>query len=283
MSSLLTTFQFPIFFTIVWTTCSVTALGFYLSKLLSLQASPHLPTLFLGTFLFYSVNRWIPDPADPLNNRPAVSPLTRRFLGINSLLCLLLLLLYILFRHDPIALITIPVVGVVTLGYFIPVPGLHIRLKDIPLLKSFLPPIFITGAALLYPAWRFSTISWSATLFLTIWLFLSLLQNVCLCDLRDQNGDHAHGVQTLALLLSSKTLTRLLILLPLLALTSLLFLFWFSDSHTSPTSILLFPAAILSLSQIFLAFFHPHITSRMVLDWVNDGLLTLPWIVLLVR
>lgn len=191
---------------------AVTCLGWVSCHL---TGSPWLPSapLWLGGYLLvYNLDRLHYDPADQ-ENTPT------RFLYRESLRSKRLLLIWLSaavlvgwpaitgrwWLIPPIAL------AIGTLQYYSrPVPLVRKRLKDLPVLKTFIAPMLIAAVLVLWPVLELGRSLGSREILVFSWCFIILSINSISFDLRDIQGDRRNGTRTLPVLLGANWSTVLL-------------------------------------------------------------------------
>lgn len=187
-----------------------------------LTGSPWLPSapLWLGGYLLvYNLDRLHYDPADQ-ENTPT------RFLYRESLRSKRLLLIWLSaavlvgwpaitgrwWLIPPIAL------AIGALQYYSrPVPLVRKRLKDLPVLKTFIAPLLIAAVLVLWPRLELGRSLGSKEILVFSWCFIILSINSISFDLRDIRGDRRNGTRTLPVLLGANWSTVLLGTLALVA------------------------------------------------------------------
>jgi hypothetical protein len=76
---------------------------------------------------------------------------------------------------------------------FSTVPGLRFRLKDLPYIKSLLPPVAIAGVLVIWPCVENATGLRAKECLVFVWCLLALTINGLVFDYRDIEGDSAVG------------------------------------------------------------------------------------------
>ena len=198
---------------------AVTCLGWVSCHL---TGSPWLPSapLWLGGYLLvYNLDRLHYDPADRVNT-------PTRFLYRESLRSKRLLLIWLsvasLVGWPAITgrwwLIPPIAVAIGALQYYSrPVPLVRKRLKDLPVLKTFIAPLFIAAVLVLWPVLELGRSLGSKEVLVFSWCFMILSINSISFDLRDIQGDRRNGTMTLPVLLGANWSTVLLGTLALVA------------------------------------------------------------------
>jgi len=162
--------------------------------------------LWLGGYLLvYNLDRLHFDPADQFN-----TPV--RFRNRKSLRGKRLILIWL----SAIALISWPaltgrwwlvpslalVIGVLQF-YSRPLPLVQRRLKDVPVLKTFIAPFFIASILVLWPVLEMGRTLSPRDGLVFFWCFLVLCVNSVSFDLRDIRGDLKTGTRTVTVLLGA--------------------------------------------------------------------------------
>ncbi len=202
---------------------AIGAFGWGVCRLLDWDAAPWLPLWFCGALLIYNVDRLRRDPADALNV-PQRDSATQRLRGASALTAALAaatLVALPMLRRDWVTLALVLGGTLVCLSYSIPLPGF--RLKDVPVLKTFVAPTIVAAAILVLP-WIHEGAPADRALFAVaaVCAWGLLLFNMILCDLRDVEGDCRTGIISLPGALGAAGTRRLLAGL-LLAIESLAF------------------------------------------------------------
>jgi 4-hydroxybenzoate polyprenyltransferase len=199
---------------------AVTCLGWVCCRL---TASPWLRSapLWLGGYLLvYNLDRLHYDPADQLNT-------PTRFLYRESLRSKRLLLIWLsaatLAGWPTITgrcwLIPPIVLAIAALQFYSrPMPLVRKRLKDLPVLKTFIAPILIAAVLVLWPVLEVRTSLGAKEILVFFWCFVILSVNSISFDLRDIQGDRRNGTRTLPVLLGANWSTVLIVALALLAI-----------------------------------------------------------------
>ena len=180
----------------------IPAFGWTIWHLLGVSLHPLLPLLwFAGGLLVYNLDRAVADPADLTNipgrvQRDAAFADSRRVLMAASALLLFAGPL-LLGAWQVAAVISAGTVACV--GYSVRLPLLPVRIKDVPVVKTFFPVLAITVALMGTPLLLLPELpaGFGAA---TVWVLGILLANVIVCDLRDLHGDRERRVVTLAVL-----------------------------------------------------------------------------------
>jgi 4-hydroxybenzoate polyprenyltransferase len=256
---------------------AVAAFGWAICALLGVNAAPWLPLWFCAALLIYNVDRLRAEPADALN-LPLRTASMARLRGPAILIAAgagaVLLILPIL-RQDWRTLALALGGALVCLNYSIPVGGF--RLRDVPLLKSFIAPTVIVAAILGLPvlhggAWL---VSWE-TARAAAWAWCYLLFNTLLCDLRDLPGDRACGVASLAVRLGARRTVRVLAAL-ILALAVLALIGAGQGGSTGAAWAVLACAAPVVLIALVVRAVRQR--SERFYEWCVEGMLFLPALV----
>lgn len=198
---------------------AVTCLGWvscYLTGSPWLRSAP----LWLGGYLLvYNLDRLHYDPADQVNT-------PTRFLYRESLRSKRLLLIWlsaaVLVGWPAITgrwwLIPPIVLAIAILQFYSrPVPLVRKRLKDLPVLKTFIAPFLIAAVLVLWPVLELRRSLGTREMLVFFWCFIVLSVNSISFDLRDIQGDLRNGTRTLPVLLGANWSTVLVGALALLA------------------------------------------------------------------
>ena len=175
--------------------------------------------LWLGGYLLvYNLDRFQCDPADQLNTptrfRYQESLRTKRLFLIWVSGALLISWPALTGRWWLIPLLAIVIGGLHF--YSRPFPLIRRRLKDIPVLKTFIAPLFIASVLVFWPVLETRRSLGSREVLVFFWCFLVLCVNSVSFDLRDIRGDAKAGTKTLPVLLGPNRSSVLLGLLCLL-------------------------------------------------------------------
>jgi 4-hydroxybenzoate polyprenyltransferase len=249
----------------------VTCLGWvscYLTGSPWLRSAP----LWLGGYLLvYNLDRLHYDPADQVNT-------PTRFLYRESLRSKRLFLIWLsaatLVGWPAVTgrwwLIPPIVLATATLQFYSrPLPLVRKRLKDLPVLKTFIAPFLIAAVLVLWPVLELRRSLGAREMLVFFWCFIVLSVNSISFDLRDIQGDLRNGTRTLAVLLGANWSTVLLGALALLAslMSPLLGL-------RGAANVLLPCSLLLGASSILAAFF-AHV-QPITLSFVADLFFCLP-------
>lgn len=198
---------------------AVTSLGWvscYLTGSPWLRSAP----LWLGGYLLvYNLDRLHYDPADQVNT-------PTRFLYQESLRSKRLLLIWL----SAATLVgwpavtgrwwLVPPIGLAIAAlqfYSRPVPLVRKRLKDLPVLKTFIAPLLIAAVLVLWPVLEIGRRLGSREILVFFWCFIILSVNSISFDLRDIHGDLRNGTRTVPVLLGASRSTVLVGALAVLA------------------------------------------------------------------
>ena len=187
-----------------------------------LTGSPWLRSapLWLGGYLLvYNSDRLHYDPADQVNT-------PTRFLYRESLRSKRLLLIWL----SAATLVgwlavtgrwwLIPPIGLAIAAlqfYSRPIPLVRKRLKDLPVLKTFIAPLLIAAVLVFWPVLEIGRRLGSKEILVFFWCFIILSVNSISFDLRDIQGDLRNGTRTVPVLLGASRSTVLVGALALLA------------------------------------------------------------------
>ena len=206
----------------LYVAAGIAAFGWACCALVGWDARPWMPLWFAGALLIYNIDRLRPDPADRINlpARTATVESLRPVAATLAALAAAVLLALPLVRRDWLTFAMVIVATIACLNYSIPMFG--VRLKDVPLLKTFLAPGAVV-AAIFIPPWLREGASAHAFPALA-WAWCFLVFNVIVCDARDIVGDGACGTSTLPSLLGEKrtrfVLAALMVITTALALSN---------------------------------------------------------------
>ena len=245
----------------------IAAFGWACCKLTGWDARPWLPLWFCGALLIYTIDRLRRDPADRINlpARTAAVESLRPVLTVLAVLAAAVLLVLPLVRRDWITFAMVIVAAIACLNYSIPMFG--VRLKNIPLLKTFFAPTAIVAAIFVPPWLREGALAHAFPALAWAWCFLVF--NVIVCDARDIVGDVACGTATLPVLLGEKR-TRLVLAALIVVISALALL--------NCPRLGALGAAMLTL--IFLA--SRTRRSEPFYEWIVEGMMFLPALIVLI-
>jgi 1,4-dihydroxy-2-naphthoate octaprenyltransferase len=250
-----------------WVSCSLTGSSW-------LRSAP----LWLGGYLLvYNLDRLHYDPADRVNT-------PTRFLCRESLRPKRLIVIWL-----SVAILIgwpgltgrwwlIPLLGLVIAAlqfYSRPFPYVRKRMKDLPVLKTFIAPVLIATVLVFWPVLELRRSLGLREILIFFWCLIILSVNSLSFDLRDIKGDLRTGTRTAAVLLGTHWSVVLLGALALLAvLTSLIVGFHGAADVLVPSSL------VMGAALIFWAFFSR--VQPMTLSFVADLFFFLPALALLV-
>ena len=250
-----------------WVSCSLTGSSW-------LRSAP----LWLGGYLLvYNLDRLHYDPADRVNT-------PTRFLCRESLRPKRLIVIWL-----SVAVLIgwpgltgrwwlIPLLGLVIAAlqfYSRPLPYVRKRMKDLPVLKTFIAPVLIATVLVFWPVLELRRSLGLREILIFFWCLIILSVNSLSFDLRDIEGDLRTGTRTAAVLLGTNWSVAFLGALALLAvLTSLMVGFHGAADVLVPSSL------VLGAALIFWAFFS-HV-QPITLSFVADLFFFLPALALLV-
>jgi 4-hydroxybenzoate polyprenyltransferase len=215
----LRTFLYQVYLLEIVGGVAVTCLGWvscYLTGSPWLRSAP----LWLGGYLLvYNLDRLHYDPADQVNT-------PTRFLYRESLRSKRLFLIWL----SAATLVGWPAVtarwwlippillAIAALQFYSrPVPLVQKRLKDLPVLKTFIAPSLIAAVLVLWPVLELRRSLGEREMLVFFWCFIILSVNSISFDLRDIQGDLRNGTRTVPVLLGANWSTVLLSGLALLA------------------------------------------------------------------
>lgn len=250
-----------------WVSCSLTGSSW-------LRSAP----LWLGGYLLvYNLDRLHYDPADRVNT-------PTRFLCRESLRPKRLIVIWL-----SVAMLIgwpgltgrwwlIPLLGLVIAAlqfYSRPFPYVRKRMKDLPVLKTFIAPVLIATVLVFWPVLELRRSLGLREILIFFWCLIILSVNSLSFDLRDIKGDLRTGTRTAAVLLGTHWSVVFLGALALLAvLTSLIVGFHGAADFLVPSSL------VMGAGLIFWAFFSR--VQPMTLSFVADLFFFLPALALLV-
>ena len=246
----------------------IVCLGWALARTLGFPCARYAPLWLAGALLVYNCDRLKCDPADVFNLPLRVrrhAKLRHAGLVVVAASALVLLAWPLFFRDRTLLALTLGA-AVVSLGYSFPLLGF--RFKDVPLVKTLFAPTVVTLAFFL-PSW-FSGMIDSNALPLIGWIWIYLVFNMTLCDLRDLDGDRRLLVRSLPLLVGVRN-TKLILALMIVTLGALAFVIHFYK--LSLVSAVYLTALLAALRQ-------PR--SETFYEWFAEGMLFLPPLVLAV-
>jgi 4-hydroxybenzoate polyprenyltransferase len=255
---------------------AVVCLGWACCQLTGSSWQRSAPLWLGGYLLVYNLDRLYDDPADRLN-----TPVRFRYRqSLRTKRLVIILLSTVLLVAWPICTgrwWLVPVLGLVAWGlqfYSRPIPGVKRRLKDVPVVKSFIAPLFIAVVLALWPAIETGRSLGAREALVFLWCFLVLSVNSVSFDLRDIPGDRAAGTRTVAVVLGKDRTMPLLGVLGCLAAG----LSWTVTHQGLPHTLM--PAGVaLGVGLLFTTVFCQ--AKPMLLSFVADLLLFVPAMVLL--
>jgi 4-hydroxybenzoate polyprenyltransferase len=255
----------------------VTCLGWVACCLTGASWIRSAPLWLGGYLLVYNLDRLHYDPADR-ENTPT------RFLCRESLRPKRLILIWL----SVIALVgwsaltgrwwLIPPLALVIAAlqfYSRPLPYIRKRLKDLPVLKTFIAPLLIAAVLVIWPVLELRRNLGTREILIFFWCLIILCVNSLSFDLRDIQGDLRLGTRTVAVLLGANWSVVSLGALALLAtlMSPLLGL-------RGAASVLVPSSLVVGVGLIFWAFFSH--AEAITLSFVADLLFFLPALALLV-
>ena len=262
----------------IYGAAAITAFGWAVCALLDWDATPWLPLWFCGALLVYNLDRLRRDPADALNVPQRVAAM-QRLHGSSALAAVLsagVLVGVPILRRDWITLALVIGGALVCVSYSIPVIGF--RLKDVPVLKTFIAPTIVTAAILGLPGLHEGLPARRALLVvvaLRAWGFL--LFNMILCDLRDVEGDRRVGTLSLPAWLGRRRTRGLLVVLILVIEGLTLAALASAPGEDRARWGWMAVAAPVYLSALFIAVRVPR--SERFYEWFVEGMLFMPALV----
>jgi 4-hydroxybenzoate polyprenyltransferase len=192
---------------------AVTSLGWAACRMLQMEWIPSAPLWFAGYLLIYNLDRLYPDPAD-LVNIPIRSSKTEELRMARIVLAFLaaaVLLIWSLLTSRWWLVLALAFAATILQFYSRPVPGVGLRLKDLPYAKSFLLPGVIAGILVVWPCAENGRSFRFKECLVFVWCLLVLTTNSLVFDYRDIDGDSAVGTETLPARLGRRNTLYLLI------------------------------------------------------------------------
>lgn len=251
--------------------------GWAFSRLLQFDCKPYAPLWFAGALLVYNIDRLKHDPSDAVNTpiRCATAKRLRRFSAAVITVAALVLVGLPLLRRDWL-LLALTVSGSLVCANYSLSP-LGFRLKDIPLLKTFLAPTIVLVSFLAPPLLHqgFETpLPYLAAASGWLWMFLCF--NMILCDLRDIAGDILSGTRSVPVVLGRRR-----------TLLALQFLLWatlglgVAIGIAAPSALMARTWAIMGISAAFyqgmlLKHVHDQTPTEAFFEWWVEGMLFIP-------
>jgi 4-hydroxybenzoate polyprenyltransferase len=195
----------------IYGAAALASFGFVVARWLRFEPGPWAGLWFAGALFAYNIDRLARDPADAINVPRRVGQFARlrKISAALAAAALLALIVIPMLQRDWLLLALVTAGALFCAAYSVAIMGP--RLKDIPLLKTFLVPTAAT-ASLLVPPWLQQGLRVSATVcvcaYAAVWCLIFF--NVLLCDLRDIEGDTQTGTSSLPVLLGAAETRRLL-------------------------------------------------------------------------
>ena len=191
----------------------VTSLGWAGCRILQIDWIPSAPLWFAGYLLVYNLDRLYPDPADlvniPIRSRKALELRAAR-IGL-AFLSVAVLLVWPLLTGRWWLVLALASAATVLQFYSRPIRGMGFRLKDLPYVKSFLPPGVIAGILVVWPCMENGRSFQLKECLVFVCCLLVLTINSLVFDSRDVEGDSAAGTQTIPVRLGRRNTIYLLI------------------------------------------------------------------------
>jgi len=159
------------------------------------------------------LDRLYPDPAD-LINIPIRSHKAGQLRATRSTLAFLsaaVLLVWSLLRGRWWLIFALLFAAAILQFYSRPVRGMGFRLKDLPYVKSFLPPAVIAGILVVWPCVENGRSFRLKECLVFLWCLLLLTINSLVFDYRDIKGDSVAGTRTIPVRLGARNTIYLLI------------------------------------------------------------------------
>ena len=257
---------------------AITAFGWAVCALLDWDATPWLPLWFCGALFVYNLDRLRRDPADALNVPQRVAAV-QRLHGSSALVAVLSALVLVgvpSLRRDWITLALVIGGALVCMSYSIPLIGF--RLKDVPVLKTFIAPSIVAAAIVGLPGLHEGMPARRALLALVAlraWGFLFF--NMILCDLRDVEGDRHAGTLSLPAWLGLRRTRGLLVALILVIEGLTLAALAFAPGEDRARWGWMALVAPIYLSALFVAVRGPR--PERFYEWFVEGMLFMPALV----
>jgi 4-hydroxybenzoate polyprenyltransferase len=178
----------------------IASFGWGLCRLLRFDAVEFVPLWFAGGLFAYNLDRLRLDPADAINtpDRARRSGILRFASGALAGGAIGVLVVLPLLRRQPILALAVALGTLVATWYSVPILGC--RLKEIPVLKTLIPPGAVAAACLAPVFIRHSASVDLPLVLAAVWASCFLSFNMVLCDLRDLAGDAAHGIKSIPVL-----------------------------------------------------------------------------------
>ena len=261
----------------IYIAAGIASFGWALSTLTGWDARPWVPFWFCGALLIYNVDRLRRDPADALNlpgRSASIERLRPVCAGLAAISAAILLVLP-LWRHDwmTFALVIAGTVG--CLNYSIPMFG--VRLKNVPLLKTFFAPTILLCAFIVPPWIREGAPAKIAPASIALaWAGCFLEFNMILCDLRDIDGDRRCDISSLPVLIGERR-TRILLAALIFITTALALANVAFDPANGCYWLPLGVVGALMLTMIFVA--SRTRRSERFYEWLVEGTVFLPALV----
>ncbi len=190
--------------TILWDTC----------LLLNVDLKPTIfVSAFFLTFTVYNLDRVAGSKEDTINDAQKLrlyKGKTKTWTVILSTALTLCVLLIIETNAGLLLIYLVPLIASILYGKSV---GFFPRLKNVPVVKNLVLVSTWTLMATAIPSYSSSIQDPLHLPLITYFLFIKLLVNSILFDLRDIHGDRAAGVKTLPVMLGRETTHRLLVLI----------------------------------------------------------------------
>jgi 4-hydroxybenzoate polyprenyltransferase len=179
------------------------------SLLYGLKIDPRISLIsFLLTFSVYNLNK-VTDKTEDFVNRPEIASKSTKYFLFPSLAALTVSF-YLCFQIGLKALFVLFSTFIIGFMYSVKMTESIPRLKEIVGVKSLMVALSwgVTGSVL--PACT-QQVEGLKIILAFIYIFIQLLVNTVLCDVRDMDGDKTSGMDTIPLVLGLENTKRLLI------------------------------------------------------------------------
>ena len=191
----------------------VTFLGWVACRMLQIDWIPSAPLWFAGYLLVYNLDRLYPDPADQINipirssKREELRPAR---VGL-AFLSVMMLIVWSLLTDRWWLVLALAFAVTLLQFYSRPILQAGFRLKDLPYIKSLLPPAVVAGILVVWPCVENGRSFRLKECLVFVWWLLMLTINSLVFDYRDIDGDAAFGTRTIPVGLGRRNTIYLLI------------------------------------------------------------------------